>query len=449
MMKLLTFKLDNETFGVDIDEVQEVLEYIPLTAVPGTDANVKGIIRLRGVVVPVVDLRQRLGRYSIEPTRSSAIVIMDLPWRRGSRYFGALVDGVEEVVDMLPQSLLPPPRTGQQPGAGYIRSMGRHGEKFVMILDTRTLFSFAAEEVAQEKQSTPDQTFTSKPEPEEENHLLLPNEDLELSRSFPATAPVAPKPARKADRKPSSTPKPVDHDRVTPTSTPKPVDHDRETPKISAALESSAEMDNSGHKESSPPSGIKEDASLAVCGNLAEADQDALLDAAAREELLKSENAEERADISEERADISLDGPLEEISEQPADVVAEETVPAISEDRSDSRDTVPEEPVPTATKSPAASEIRLDSWDEIPEQPVPAATKSPAPSEIRLDSWDTVPEEPAPVGAKSPAPNEIRLDSWDEIPEQPVPAATKSPAASEIRMDSWDAVPDEPVPAAT
>ncbi|MBF0153808.1 MAG: purine-binding chemotaxis protein CheW, partial [Magnetococcales bacterium] len=191
----MTFKLEGETFGVDIDEVQEVLEFIPLTAVPRTDMHVKGIIRLRGVVVPVVDLRQRLGHQSIEPTRDSAIIILDLPWRRGSRYFGAVVDGVDEVVDMSPQSLLPPPRTSQQPGAGFIRSMGRHGEKFVMILDTRALFTFGPEEASQEQEGLPPK-LPKTPPPEEDHLLVLPEEDptpyppppAALAKKIPAAA---------------------------------------------------------------------------------------------------------------------------------------------------------------------------------------------------------------------------------------------------------------------
>ncbi|MBF0177413.1 MAG: chemotaxis protein CheW [Magnetococcales bacterium] len=169
MMKLLTFKLDGETYGVDIDTVQEVIGFIPLTAVPRTDMHVKGIIRLRGVVVPVVDLRQRLGRDPIEPTRDSAIIIMDLSWRKGSRFFGAVVDGVEEVVDMPAETLLPPPRTGQSE-SGFIHAMGRHGEKFVMILDTRSVFTFGSGEESQAAESSsarPPAPFLAEAEREE------------------------------------------------------------------------------------------------------------------------------------------------------------------------------------------------------------------------------------------------------------------------------------------
>ena len=142
----LTFRLGDEIFALEIFKVREVLEYRSVTAVPRTPPFMKGVINLRGSVVPVVDLHTKFGTGSTEKTADTCIIIAEVDFDGETMQLGALADSVEEVFDMDSGQIEPPPRMGTHLDVDFIRGMGKKGEEFVIILDVDRVFS--SEEMA-------------------------------------------------------------------------------------------------------------------------------------------------------------------------------------------------------------------------------------------------------------------------------------------------------------
>jgi len=138
----LTFKLGNEVFATDVAKVREVLDFTTITEIPRTPDFMSGVINLRGSVVPVVDLRLCLEMSKTEKTRNTCIVVVD----NESTVIGALADSVEEVIDLEPDQIQPPPRIGTHIRTDFIKGMGKRDAQFVMILDIDRVFS--AEDLA-------------------------------------------------------------------------------------------------------------------------------------------------------------------------------------------------------------------------------------------------------------------------------------------------------------
>lgn len=140
-VQYLTFTLDGEAFATEIAQVREVLEFKGVTKVPRTPDYMRGVINLRGSVVPVVDLRLQFGMEATEPTVDTCVVIVEVPIDGQPVVLGALADSVQEVLEMKSEQLAPPPRLGTRISTDFIRAMGRHGEQFVIILDMEKVFS--------------------------------------------------------------------------------------------------------------------------------------------------------------------------------------------------------------------------------------------------------------------------------------------------------------------
>jgi purine-binding chemotaxis protein CheW len=137
----LTFKLDRELFAVDIDKVREVLEFSSVTKVPRTPEFMRGVINLRGNVVPVVDMRLKLGLSMTEKTVDTCVVISEVTVDGECTVLGALVDSVQEVIDLDASNVAPPPHMGSRVDTAVIRGMGKRDEQFVMILDLDRVFT--------------------------------------------------------------------------------------------------------------------------------------------------------------------------------------------------------------------------------------------------------------------------------------------------------------------
>lgn len=137
----LTFYLDEELFGLKILMVREVLEYTPITKVPMTAEFMRGVINVRGHVVPVVDLRQKFGLEAVEQTINTCIIIVELDVDGESSTMGALVDGVQEVLDIAPEQIEDSPRLGSKIDTRFIQGIGKLGERFVILLDIQAIFS--------------------------------------------------------------------------------------------------------------------------------------------------------------------------------------------------------------------------------------------------------------------------------------------------------------------
>ena len=141
----LTFKLDEETFALDVAKVREILDFTDITKVPRTPDFMRGVINLRGSVVPVVDMRLKFGMSKTEKTVNTCIVVTEVTSEGETTVLGALADSVQEVIDLEPDQIEPAPRIGTKLNTDFIRGMGKHNDGFIMILDIDRVFS--AEEI--------------------------------------------------------------------------------------------------------------------------------------------------------------------------------------------------------------------------------------------------------------------------------------------------------------
>lgn len=137
----LTFRLGDEVFALDVAKVREVLDLVLITRVPRTPDFMRGVINLRGSVVPVVDLRASFGMPVTEPTVNSCIIVVEVLMEAEVLVIGALADQVEEVIDLEPDQIQPPPRIGTYVKTEFLHGMGKRDSRFLMILNIDQVFS--------------------------------------------------------------------------------------------------------------------------------------------------------------------------------------------------------------------------------------------------------------------------------------------------------------------
>ena len=131
----LTFVLAAEVFAMGILAIKEIIEYADVTEVPMMPEYVRGVINLRGAVVPVIDLSVRFGKPSSPVTKRTCIVIIEVETRRERHVLGVVVDAVNAVLDIPGSEVEPPPAFGASIRADFIRGMGKVNGKFVILLD--------------------------------------------------------------------------------------------------------------------------------------------------------------------------------------------------------------------------------------------------------------------------------------------------------------------------
>ncbi|QWR76323.1 chemotaxis protein CheW [Candidatus Magnetomonas plexicatena] len=141
MMQFLTFKLDDEVFALHIEKIREVLEFTSVTKMPRTPEYMRGVINLRGSVVPVIDLKQKFGMSHTKKTVDTCVVITEVEMEGDKVILGAMVDSVKEVMELERSAIEPPPKIGTQLSNEYIEGMGKQGEEFIIILDIDKVFS--------------------------------------------------------------------------------------------------------------------------------------------------------------------------------------------------------------------------------------------------------------------------------------------------------------------
>jgi purine-binding chemotaxis protein CheW len=137
----LTFKLAEEVFALEIIKVREVLEYTVVTKVPQTPPFMRGVINLRGGVVPVVDMRLKFNMEQTENTVNTCIIISEINIDEEVTVLGALADSVQEVIELEPSQIEPAPRMGTRLKTEFIRGMGKRDGEFIIILDIDKVFS--------------------------------------------------------------------------------------------------------------------------------------------------------------------------------------------------------------------------------------------------------------------------------------------------------------------
>ncbi|GJL53238.1 MAG: chemotaxis protein CheW [Nitrospirales bacterium] len=127
----LTFDLAEEHYGVDILKVQEIKGYTAVTKIPNTPDYVKGVLNLRGTIVPIVDLRLKFGMEPTEPTAFTVIVVVNVR----DRVMGFLVDAVSDVLELASKDIQPPPELGHKADITFVSGIGNANDRLVTLLD--------------------------------------------------------------------------------------------------------------------------------------------------------------------------------------------------------------------------------------------------------------------------------------------------------------------------
>ncbi len=136
----LTFFLGEELFAIDIRTVREIIQHAAMTVVPMTPNFVRGVINLRGAVVPVIDLQSRFGRIQMVVGKKTCVVILDATQDGEKTELGLMVDAVSEVIEIAANDIELPPHFGGSIQREYIRGMGKVKGEFIVILEpTRAL----------------------------------------------------------------------------------------------------------------------------------------------------------------------------------------------------------------------------------------------------------------------------------------------------------------------
>lgn len=133
--KYLVFHLGREEFGIRVLKVREIMGVQDITAVPQTPAHVKGVINLRGKVIPVLDLRLKFGLPEVEYTQRTCIIVVQLQGPAGSFLMGIVVDGVAEVLNLSASDIQDTPDFGQRTGPAYLLGMAKIKGKVKILLD--------------------------------------------------------------------------------------------------------------------------------------------------------------------------------------------------------------------------------------------------------------------------------------------------------------------------
>jgi purine-binding chemotaxis protein CheW len=139
--KYLTFALAHEEYGLEILKVREIIGYIDVTAVPQTPRYVKGVINLRGQVIPVVDLRTKFGMAAAEVTDETCIIVVEIAHAERTFNTGIVVDRVQEVLDIGGEDIEEAPQFGVSVNTDFILGMGKVNEAVKILLDIDRVLS--------------------------------------------------------------------------------------------------------------------------------------------------------------------------------------------------------------------------------------------------------------------------------------------------------------------
>ena len=129
--QFLTFALGDEEYGVEILKVQEIRGYSAVTPIPNTPSYIKGVMNLRGTIIPVVDLRSKLSMQEAEYNQFTVIIVVNV----GTKVMGLIVDGVSDVLNIPKDDIQAAPDFGAEVDARFINGMAKAGDKLVVLLD--------------------------------------------------------------------------------------------------------------------------------------------------------------------------------------------------------------------------------------------------------------------------------------------------------------------------
>jgi purine-binding chemotaxis protein CheW len=139
--QFLSFILAGEHYGVDILRVQEIKGWTPVTRVPQTSKHMKGVLNLRGTVVPIVDMRMRFSLEEVEYTPLTVVIVMSVKNESGERLVGIVVDAVSDVLNVSTDDIKPTPDFGDTVSTEFINGLASVEDKMIMLLDVDKLFN--------------------------------------------------------------------------------------------------------------------------------------------------------------------------------------------------------------------------------------------------------------------------------------------------------------------
>jgi purine-binding chemotaxis protein CheW len=137
----LTFRIGNENYGLELSQTREIIEYSGITEVPLMPNFLRGVINLRGDVVPVIDLAVRLGRKPIEVQKRTCIIVVELHSSEQNHVLGLLADSVSEVIEMSDENIEDAPSFGANIRADFIQGIAKRDDEFVVLLDANNALS--------------------------------------------------------------------------------------------------------------------------------------------------------------------------------------------------------------------------------------------------------------------------------------------------------------------
>lgn len=139
--KYLTFVLAKEEYGIPILKVREIIKFLEITSIPKTPGYIKGVINLRGKIIPIMDLRLKFGLEEKEYNERTCIVVVEITINDTRKLMGLIVDTVSEVVNLTTNQIEPPPEYGYQNNQGYLIGVGKVKERVILLLDIEQILS--------------------------------------------------------------------------------------------------------------------------------------------------------------------------------------------------------------------------------------------------------------------------------------------------------------------
>ena len=147
--ELLTFTLGSEEYGIDILKVQEIRGYDAVTTIANSPAFIKGVINLRGIIVPIVDMRIKFNLGKVDYDQFTVVIILNL----ANRVMGIVVDGVSDVITLTPEQLKPAPEFGTSLDTQYITGLGTVDDRMIIVMDIEKLMSSSDMELVEKAAS--------------------------------------------------------------------------------------------------------------------------------------------------------------------------------------------------------------------------------------------------------------------------------------------------------
>ncbi len=139
--KYLTFVLAKEEYGIPILKVREIIKLLEITSIPKTPGYIKGVINLRGKIIPIMDLRLKFGLEEKEYTERTCIVVVEVTLNDTRRLMGLIVDTVSEVANLATDQIEPAPEYGNQNNQGFLIGVGKVKERVILLLDIEQIIS--------------------------------------------------------------------------------------------------------------------------------------------------------------------------------------------------------------------------------------------------------------------------------------------------------------------